>query len=96
MADDARRALWMTRIQQWRESGLSQSAFARQYGFHSWQVSYWAARHNTAQMVPVSVKRRAPESPVPALTLHSPSGWIVTLPPNLPATWLGELLQRLQ
>lgn len=100
MANDALRALWMARIQQWRESGLTQSAFAQQHGFRSWQVSYWVARfterNNTTPLVPVRVKRDAPDNQAPALTLHSPSGWTVTIPPSLPAAWLGELLRSLR
>lgn len=100
MANDARRALWMDRIQQWRESGLSQRAFARRHGLHSRQVSYWVARFTecdaSAQLIPISVKHAAPDSQSPALTLHSPSGWTVTIPPSLPAAWLGALLQSLR
>ncbi len=44
MAKDALRALWAALIQQWRESGLTQRAFAQQHGFCSRKVSYWVAR----------------------------------------------------
>lgn len=100
MADNARRVLWLARIQQWRDSGLSQRAFAKQHGFHSRQVSYWVARFaecdHAAQLIPVSVKPVAPESQAPVLTLHSPSGWTVKIARSVPAAWLGALLQSLR
>lgn len=100
MAIDARRTLWMERIQEWRTSGLTQRAYARQLGVPTHQVRYWVVRlgetNAAAQLVRISIKHRAPANQAAGLTLHSPSGWTVTMPPNLPAAWLGELLQALR
>ena len=96
---DARIALWMERVQQWRESGLSQSAFAREHGFKSGLLSYWSIRlaeqPHITQLVPIIVKRDTEETLLPPLTLHSPGGWTVMLPANLPVAWLSTLLQHL-
>lgn len=99
----ARRALWMERVQQWRASVLSQRAFAREHGFKSGLLSYWAIRlaeqppaeQAANQLVPIIIKRDTEATPPPALTLRSPRGWTITLPPSLPVAWLGTQLQHL-
>lgn len=103
MAEDERRVLWRSRIQAWRASSLSKCAFAKLHGVPSWQVSYWTAQFPesgqsaAATLIPVRVKCVAVDStPVePMLTLHSPGGWKLTIAPQIPAAWLGSLLQSL-
>ena len=103
MVEDERRVLWRSRIQAWRASGLSKSAFAQLHGFPSWQVSYWTAQFPesgqaaAAPLIPVRVKYVAVDSrpAVPMLTLHSPGGWKLTIAPQISAAWLGSLLQSL-
>ncbi len=61
MATDTRKALWRERIDHWRESGLTQRAFAQQHGVHARQIRYWIARFakidEVPQLIPVSIKR---------------------------------------
>lgn len=100
MKNETRRAQWEDRLQQWRKSGLSQRAFARLHGLQARQMRYWTSvltePDQIVEMVPVRVKDETTANTSPSLTLHSPSGWRVTIPPNVPAGWLGELLQGLR
>jgi hypothetical protein len=97
MADAERAALWEGRIAQWRDSGQSQRAFALNHGYPQRQLNYWARRFSTVAaapaLLPLSIQR--PVSTAPAINLRSPSGWIVTLPPALPTSWVAELLRAL-
>ena len=97
MPEVSREELWKARVGQWRESGLSQRAFALQQGFPEYQVGYWVRRLGapaaTPALLPVSIKQ-APTA-VLTLSLRSPSGWSVALPASVPASWLAELLRGL-
>ena len=97
MPDVSREELWKARVDQWRESGLSQRAFALLHGFPEHQVGYWVRRLGgqaaTPALLPVSIKH-VPAT-APALSLRSPSGWTVALPASVPASWLAELLRGL-
>ncbi len=96
MADEERSALWMARVAQWRASGLTQAAFARQEGICKRRLNYWITRpaplEATATLVPIRVKADKPEY---ALQLISASGWRLMLSAEVPAAWLSEVLQRL-
>lgn len=97
MDNSAREVIWKARVTLWRDSGLSQRAFALSQGFPQRQLNYWARRlatqHGTPALVPVSIKRT--EVAAPAIALRSPGGWTVTLPPALPTAWVAELLRAL-
>ena len=97
MPDVSREELWKARLGQWRESGLSQRAFALQHGYPEHQVGYWVRRLGapaaTPALLPVSIKQTP--TAVPALSLRSPGGWTVALPASVPASWLAELLRGL-
>ena len=105
MRADARRALWAERVRQWRESGLSQSAFARQHGWPVRQAGYWIRQlrdevGDALELIPVRVKHSEMNdspvlAPVPAVTLCCASGWSVAIPPGQSAAWLADLLRRL-
>lgn len=92
----AREELWKERIGQWRESGLSQRAFALREGYPVRQVGYWVRRltgdQAAAVMVPVAIKQ-APAAP--ALMLRGPQGWTIEVPAATPASWLADLLRNL-
>lgn len=92
-----REALWQERVQQWRGSGLSQRAFALKHGYPVRQVGYWvrrlAAPRSAPAILPVAVNRTV--VPPAAISLRSERGWVVTLPGDVPAAWLAELLRAL-
>jgi hypothetical protein len=96
MAEKERIALWLSTVEQWRASGLTQAAFARQQGLHKRQLNYWINRltpsNGEPALVPVRIKR---EEIARDLQLLSPSGWRLTLAPDVPALWLIELLRGL-
>lgn len=91
-----RETLWQARVEQWRASGLSQRAFARQHGYRAQQMGYWVQRLSQEQapaMVPATVRRDAATSG--AISLRGERGWSLTLPHDVPAAWLAELLRAL-
>jgi hypothetical protein len=87
---------WQERVAQWRASGLSQRAFALEHGFSQKQVSYWSRRLAAAQpapeFVPVRVTPAGAQGPI---SLRSAHGWTLTLPGDVPARWLAEMLRSL-
>lgn len=98
MANKDREQLWQERLTQWKAGGKSQRAYAIEHGFPVRQFGYWVRRltkpHTTAALLPVQV---AP-SMVPATaawSLRSEQGWTLTLPNDVPASWLAELMRAL-
>lgn len=96
MTRQAREDEWKERVAQWRESGLSQRAFAQKHGFAVRQVGYWVQRLAVnvapAPLLPVVLKQAAA---APALVLRGPQGWTVEVPAGTPVSWLAELLRSL-
>lgn len=88
----------MERINQWQQSGLRLSAFARQHELNLKRLEYWRTRLKTSSpvqaeqlLVPLRIKlaglpMEAPDSPVSTpigcLTITSPGGWPLTLLPR--------------
>lgn len=97
MVNAEREALWKERVAQWRSSGLSQRAFAEQHGYAQKQLNYWARRLGERVLQPalLPVKIAAPVVEAAGVNLRSPGGWIVTLPPSLPPSWVAALLRDL-
>ena len=97
MENDKKAVLWRERVAQWRASGRSQRAFALDRGYPQRQLNYWtrrvAAQDAMPALLPVAIKRAV--SAAPAMSLRSPSGWTVMLPPELPTSWVAELLRGL-
>lgn len=97
MVNSEREKVWQERIVQWRASGLSQRAFALQHGIPIRQVGYWVRRLTGVQVTPALL----PVQVVPAiaiaapLSLRSEQGWTLTLPRDVPASWLAELMRAL-
>lgn len=83
MVNTEREALWQERVERWRASGLSQRAFALQEGYPIRQVGYWVRRLT-----------RSPAAPV-AISLINERGWTLSLPGDVPASWLAELMRAL-
>ena len=100
MVNSNRKSAWRERLFQWRASGMSQRAFAFQQGIPLRQVGYWARRLPDAAMAPAPALlppvRVAPAvaTAVP-LSLRSEQGWTLTLPSNVRASWLAELMRAL-
>lgn len=97
MANQEREQLWSERIALWRESGMSQRAFAQKHGFPIRQVGYWVRRLSrsepaAAALVPVVIKA---EANAPALILRGPHNWSIEIPAGASATWVADLLRGL-
>jgi hypothetical protein len=97
MVNTEREAVWQERVEHWRASGLSQRAFALQEGYPIRQVGYWVRRLTRSPaapgLLPVQI---APAPPVPvAISLINESGWTLSLPSDVPASWLAELMRAL-
>ncbi len=101
MRSDARRALWQERVRQWRDSGLSQRAFALQRGWPVRQAGYWIRKLRAEvagavpELVPVVIKSGDAAEPEPVVTLHGAGGWRVDIGAGHSAAWLADLLRRL-
>ncbi len=98
MADTERELLWRERIAQLQASGLSQRAYALEQGLSEHQVSYWVRRITKPQATAALLPVRVTPSAAPAATtigLRSEAGWTLTLPSNVPASWLAELMRAL-
>ena len=81
MASQEREKLWMERIAQWRDCGLSQQAFAQQHGYPIRQVGYWVQRlgrsePTAAAKAPVVIKLAVAEPEIPA---GASAGWLADL-----------------
>ncbi|WP_425269230.1 IS66 family insertion sequence element accessory protein TnpA [Janthinobacterium svalbardensis] len=99
MVNSERVKIWQERLAQWRASGLSQRAFALKHDIPFRQVGYWARRLSGGQMAlaPALMPVRVVPAPAPAapLSLRSEHGWTLTLPRDVPASWLAELMRAL-
>lgn len=102
MSNEVRRAQWKVRIENGDKAASARLAFAREHSLDIKRMGYWArsfTQHDKPKsLVAVAIKPVFSAMPTAqsALTLRSPSGWTVTLPPDLPAAWLSELLQCLR
>ena len=97
MANKEREQLWQERVAQWQTSGLSQRAYALEQGFPVRQVGYWVRRLTQSQVAPalLPVRIAAVATPAAALSLRSERGWTLTVPSDVPAHWLAELMRAL-
>ena len=97
VANKERERLWQDRVAQWQASGLSQRAYAIEQGFPIRQVGYWVRRLAKSQSAPVLLPVRVTAT-VPtavALSLYGERGWTLSLPSDVPASWLAELMRAL-
>lgn len=97
MANTERVKVWQERVAQWRASGLSQRAYAIEQGFPIRQVGYWVRRLAGAQPVPALLPVRVVPATMAAapINLRSENGWTLSLPADVPASWLAELMRAL-
>lgn len=58
MDNFGREALWQERVSQWRDSGLSQRAFALQQSYPVRQMGYWERHLGKPSMVPLGGDRQ--------------------------------------
>ena len=97
-ANTERKQLWQERVTQLQGSGMSQRAYAMEHGLSEHQVSYWVRRLTESQAKPALLPVQVAPSLVPAaaaISLRSEHGWTLTLPSDVPATWLAELMRAL-
>jgi hypothetical protein len=96
VANSEREKVWQERVAQWRASGLSQRAYAIEQGFPIRQVGYWVRRLSDPQAVPALLPVRVASAVAAApITLRSEDGWTLSLPGDVPASWLAELMRAL-
>ena len=94
-----RAQLWQERVAQLKAGGMSQRAYALEHGLPEHQVSYWVRRITNPQAAPALLPVQVAPSRVPvaaAISLRSECGWTLTLPSDVPASWLAELLVALR
>jgi hypothetical protein len=94
-----REAMWRERLAQWRMSGLSQRAYAIAQGWPVRQIGYWARRLDRMDASPAVALLPVRVQPVPvapsSICLRGDGGWTLTLPADVPASWLAELMRAL-
>lgn len=97
MSNKDRQQVWEERVAQWQASGLSRRAYASEQGLSLGQLVYWVRRLSKAPAVPGLLPVRvAPAGPlVVAISLRNERGWTLSLPGDVPASWLAELMRAL-
>jgi hypothetical protein len=98
VANEDREQLWQERVAQWQAGGKSQRAYAMEHGFPVRQVGYWVRRLSKVQAAPALLPVRVASPVAPgsgALSLRGERGWTLTLPGDVPASWLAELMRAL-
>lgn len=78
--------------------GKSQRAYAMEHGFPVRQFGYWVRRLTKPKATPALLPMHLMPSVPPvstALSLRSERGWTLTLPSDVPASWLAELMRAL-
>lgn len=90
-----REVLWQARVQHWRESGLSQRAYALQQGYPIRQMGYWVRRLKPVEPAPAALLPVRVAAPPAAITLRGDKGWTLALPGNVSASWLADLIRAL-
>lgn len=97
VSNSEREKVWQERIAQWQASGLSQRAYAIEHGFPVRQVGYWVRRLTKPEAVPVLLPVRVAQvaPAAAAISLRNEHGWTLSLPTDVPASWLAELIRAL-
>lgn len=98
MANKEREQLWRERIGHWQASGMSQRAYALGHGLPVRQMGYWVRRLANSQIAPalLPVQVAPPAiSATAAISLRCDRGWTLSLPGDVPASWLAELMHAL-
>ena len=97
VVNSEREKVWQERVAQWQASGLSRRAYAIEQGFPIRQVGYWVRRLAGAQAMPALLPVRVAAAVVATapINLRSENGWTLTLPADVPASWLAELMRAL-
>ena len=99
MTNTERETMWRERLAQWQVSGLSLRAYAIAQGWPERQIGYWSRRlarmdaAPTAALLPVRV--HPPAVAPSSICLRGDTGWTLTLPGDVPASWLAELMRAL-
>ena len=95
VASAARKEERQKLVTQWRASGLSQRAFALEHGVTQKQISYWSRSLAATTRLPGFVPVRVAPAAAVAISLRGEHGWTLTLPHDVPASWLVELMREL-
>ena len=99
MKNTEREAMWRERLTQWRASGLPRRAYAIAQGWPVRQTGHWPRRLARTDAAPacalVPVRVRAVAVAPSSICLRSEGGWTLTLPSDVPASWLAELMRAL-
>ena len=103
-SQQSNREQWMSHVNEWRRSGLTQSGYCRAQGltlgtFHAWVARVKKGSVEAAvppTLVPVVVTPAVAHAPVSSpLSLQHANGWQRHLPAGTQADWLGKVLKEL-
>lgn len=99
MSNVDREKVWKERVAHWQASGLSQRAYAIEQGYPIRQVGYWVRRLSKSPampgLLPVRIESAVPMPAPQAISLRNERGWTLSLPGDVPASWLAELMRAL-
>jgi transposase-like protein len=94
---------WLQHVKAWRESGLSQAQYCRQYGVNPNTLSGWIRRESRLNMndplkvIPIQITRLEPVADLAqtSLVLRFSQGIQLEFSSALRPCWLAELLRCL-
>lgn len=88
-------AHWLTHINAWQNSGLSQAAYCRQhqltYSTFSARLCEFRAQAKSSPPVLLPIHVQPSPSPEVGMVLHHAQGHRLELPVSVSASWLAEL-----
>lgn len=88
--DDAgREAFWTEHVEAWRQSNLSQRAYARQHGLPIVRFTYWKNKRYPGRRSSGFVELKVEATPV---RIYHDSGAVIECTPGTSVPWLRQLL----
>ncbi len=102
----AKRTYWQQHVDAYRSSGLTQAEYAQRAGLAINRLGYWIRRDQDSQRpaAPGQAALAAVPELLPVVVNPAPSseglllqgsGWTLSLPASVPASWLVTLLRGL-
>jgi hypothetical protein len=95
----SKQAYWQSKIKEWQESNLNQSAFCRQSGIKLSTFIYWRSlflapeNNNSNKFIPVKVVKDGKENKSKCVKIKLVTGHLVYFPKEMDSTEMAKLIQ---